>query len=56
VPKQLFNQLAIGGRMVVPVGPDRQDQQLLELVRTEDGFEQNDLGTVRFVPMRAGAR
>jgi protein-L-isoaspartate(D-aspartate) O-methyltransferase len=56
VPTRLFNQLKMGGRMVVPVGPDRQDQQLLALTRTEEGFEQQDLGIVRFVPMRQGAR
>lgn len=55
VPTRLFKQLKIGGRMIVPVGPERQDQQLWELVRTEEGFERHDLGTVKFVPMRTGA-
>ncbi|MBT3198248.1 MAG: protein-L-isoaspartate O-methyltransferase, partial [Gammaproteobacteria bacterium] len=55
VPTRLFNQLEMGGRMVVPVGPVRQEQQLLELIRTDEGFEQVDLGAVRFVPMRTGA-
>ncbi len=56
IPTRLFNQLEMGGRMVVPVGPEKQEQRLLELVRTEEGFEENDLGSVRFVPMLSGAK
>lgn len=56
VPKRLFAQLEVGGRMVVPVGPENEEQRLMELTRTEEGFDQVDLGPVRFVPMRTGAR
>ncbi len=56
IPTRLFNQLEIGGRMIVPVGPEAQEQQLIELVRTEDGYEQEVLEQVRFVPMRSGTR
>lgn len=55
VPTRLFNQLAMGGRMVVPVGAERGDQKLLELVRTEEGFDTHELCDVRFVPMLRGA-
>jgi len=51
MPKTLLGQLAIGGRIVVPVGPDH-DQHLMKVVRTgETTFEETDLGAVRFVPL-----
>jgi protein-L-isoaspartate(D-aspartate) O-methyltransferase len=53
VPDALLSQLAIGGRMVVPVGPDGQ-QQLLRLTRRENGIHKENLGAVAFVPMLAG--
>jgi protein-L-isoaspartate(D-aspartate) O-methyltransferase len=53
VPDALLNQLAIGGRLVVPVGPEGQ-QQLLRLTRRENGFHKEMLGAVAFVPMLAG--
>lgn len=56
VPTRLFKQLTIGGRLVVPVGAERETQKLLELVRTEeDAFETFELCDVRFVPMLRGA-
>ncbi len=55
IPVRLFNQLEIGGKMVVPVGPEKKEQQLIELTRTSEGYEQENLGSVLFVPMRAGA-
>ncbi|MFL4979457.1 MAG: protein-L-isoaspartate(D-aspartate) O-methyltransferase [Xanthobacteraceae bacterium] len=52
VPPALKEQLAIGGRLVIPVGEDRHDQTLLKITRTsETAFEVEDLGTVRFVPL-----
>jgi protein-L-isoaspartate(D-aspartate) O-methyltransferase len=52
VPQALKNQLAVGGRMVLPVGTD--DQWLYVVDRTQDGFvEQKRLG-VRFVPLLPG--
>jgi protein-L-isoaspartate(D-aspartate) O-methyltransferase len=53
VPDALVNQLAIGGRLVVPVGPDGQ-QQLLRITRRENGIHREMLGAVSFVPMLAG--
>jgi protein-L-isoaspartate(D-aspartate) O-methyltransferase len=53
IPDALLAQLAIGGRLVVPVGPDG-DQQLLRIVRREHGFERRLLGSVSFVPLVGG--
>ena len=49
-PPALLAQLAIGGRLVLPVGPAH-DQQLACITRTEAGHERKDLGDVRFVPL-----
>jgi len=52
VPQTLLHQLAIGGVMVVPVGPHVADQQLVKLTRTsEEAVRKEDLGAVRFVPL-----
>lgn len=52
VPQALLDQLAIGGRMIIPVG--EQDQQLYLITRNEQGFKQQILGGVRFVPLVVG--
>jgi protein-L-isoaspartate(D-aspartate) O-methyltransferase len=54
VPQALYDQLAIGAIMVLPIGPDRGDQRLLRLTRAAEGPRHEDLGAVRFVPLRAG--
>ena len=50
IPTVLVNQLAIGGRMVIPVG-DRHTQDLIKLVRDEQGVQQSNLGGCRFVKL-----
>jgi len=51
VPEPLKQQLAIGGRLVVPVGGESQ-QSLLCVTRTgADAWTEHDLGGVRFVPL-----
>jgi len=51
IPQALKTQLAIGGRLVIPVGPV-DEQRLVRLTRTdEDSFEQDDLDAVRFVKL-----
>lgn len=51
VPPALKEQLAIAGRLVMPVGDDG-GQRLIKLTRTgETDFEQQDLGGVSFVPL-----
>jgi len=54
VPEALLEQLAPGGRMVLPVGPSGGHQQLLRITRTDSGFEQEKLAGVSFVPMLEG--
>lgn len=53
-PGPLLAQLAIGGIMVLPVGQSDQVQQLIKVTRTEDGFDYEDLRSVRFVPLVEG--
>lgn len=52
VPPTLLDQLAIGGRMVIPVGDRTHSQELLRVRRVgEHEFEQESLGRVQFVPL-----
>ena len=55
IPQTLVDQLAVGGVMVLPVGPDRGDQVLIRLRKNEDGIECDHLADVRFVPLVGGA-
>ena len=52
VPEALKQQLAVGGRMVLPVGTD--DQWLYVIDRTESGFTERRCAAVRFVPLVPG--
>lgn len=54
VPEALYEQLAIGGRMVVPVGGKFETQSLLLITREEDGFHEERLADVKFVPFLSG--
>jgi len=54
LPLGLFDQLALGGIMVLPLGPDRGDQQLLRATREAEGPKLEMLGSVRFVPLLSG--
>ena len=53
MPEALVQQLAPGGRLVVPVGPEGQ-QQLIRLTRRENGIHREVLGPVAFVPLLGG--
>jgi protein-L-isoaspartate(D-aspartate) O-methyltransferase len=53
VPQPLVDQLAIGGRLVIPIGND--DQVLKVVTRTEAGVKAETLFGVRFVPMTGQA-
>ena len=51
-PQALKEQLAIGGRLVIPVGEKMGQQSLLKITRTSEAeYEEEDLGFVRFVPL-----
>ncbi|PIP36765.1 MAG: protein-L-isoaspartate O-methyltransferase [Desulfobacterales bacterium CG07_land_8_20_14_0_80_52_14] len=50
IPNTLVNQLAMGGRLVIPVG-DRFSQELVKLVRDENGIRTTRLGGCRFVKL-----
>jgi len=52
IPPPLVEQLKPGGRMVIPVGPPMQVQQLMILEKREDGsIRQRSVMPVRFVPL-----
>lgn len=52
VPPALLEQLATGGRLVMPVGPMRYDQRLVRIVRTGTGPDRREeLDPVAFVPL-----
>lgn len=53
VPKELLNQLADGGRMVIPVG--EKEQFLTLVIREGENFIYQQVEPVRFVPLLAGA-
>ena len=52
IPEDLLTQLAPGGRLVIPVGGE--SQQLQVVTRLEEGFETENVEAVRFVPLRPG--
>ncbi|GLP96863.1 protein-L-isoaspartate(D-aspartate) O-methyltransferase [Paraferrimonas sedimenticola] len=52
VPQDLLNQLADGGRLIIPVGEGQQSLLLIE--RRGDEFVRTTVEAVRFVPLIAG--
>jgi len=56
IPKPLIDQLKIGGRLVIPVGPEGRTQKLLVLTKQADGSTKTkELMLVRFVPFTGEA-
>jgi protein-L-isoaspartate(D-aspartate) O-methyltransferase len=52
VPSSLLQQLAVGGRLVIPVGSDPRTQTLVRITRVAtDDYEREDIADVRFVPL-----
>jgi protein-L-isoaspartate(D-aspartate) O-methyltransferase len=54
LPQPLLDQLAVGGRLVAPVGEG--DQELVVVERTEAGLQRRRVLPVRFVPMTGEAQ
>jgi protein-L-isoaspartate(D-aspartate) O-methyltransferase len=55
IPPKLIEQLAVGGRMCLPVGPEGRIQRLLRLVKRPDGgVDRQYITAVAFVPMVRG--
>lgn len=50
VPKPLPEQLAEGGRLIIPLG-DRDEQMLVMVTRRDNRFDRRDIAPVRFVPL-----
>ena len=50
IPKPLVSQLAVGGRMIIPVG-DLYSQELIKLYKDEHGIHKTNLGGCRFVKL-----
>jgi protein-L-isoaspartate(D-aspartate) O-methyltransferase len=53
VPDALIQQLKVSGRLVVPIGPEG-EQQLVRFTRREQRVERESLGPVAFVPLLSG--
>ena len=54
VPDELVAQLADDGILIVPLGRNHSEQQLVKCVKTPGGLEREDLWPVRFVPLVSG--
>lgn len=52
IPQELLDQLAVGGRMVIPVGTEEQTLYLIE--RTAKDYKKTKLEAVKFVPLLGG--
>jgi protein-L-isoaspartate(D-aspartate) O-methyltransferase len=50
IPEALISQLAVGGRLVIPVG-SLENQELMQVLRTDEGVSMRWLGPCRFVPL-----
>ena len=53
IPEELVEQLRLGGKLVMPLEQGN-EQRLLSIEKTDEGFEETYLGAVVFVPMLSG--
>jgi protein-L-isoaspartate(D-aspartate) O-methyltransferase len=51
IPKPLVDQLAIGGRMVIPIGGEQKSQVLIRVTKNEKGYSTENCGPCAFVPL-----
>lgn len=55
VPDSLKKQLAVGGRLLLPIGDEPKKQKLLQIDRlSQEEFQTKNLGRVSFVPLLPG--
>jgi protein-L-isoaspartate(D-aspartate) O-methyltransferase len=50
IPRPLAAQLAVGGRLVIPIGTEK-EQRLVRVTQTEDGLGTEDFGACQFVKL-----
>ena len=51
IPKPLVDQLAVGGRMVIPIGNEQKTQTLVRVTKQEKGYKTENCGPCAFVPL-----
>ena len=51
IPEPLIDQLEVGGRLVIPIGANPKNQDLVRVTRTEKGVETENCGPCAFVPL-----
>jgi protein-L-isoaspartate(D-aspartate) O-methyltransferase len=51
IPQPLVDQLKVSGRLVIPVGADPKNQNLIRLIKTDSGVQTQDFGPCAFVPL-----
>jgi protein-L-isoaspartate(D-aspartate) O-methyltransferase len=54
VPEKLVEQLADGGKLILPLGPRERAQHIVKLSKTASGLSRETLIPVRFVPLLPG--
>jgi protein-L-isoaspartate(D-aspartate) O-methyltransferase len=54
VPRALIDQLAVGGVLLAPLGPEKGPQHVTKVSKTETGTKRDALIAVRFVPLLPG--
>ncbi len=54
LPQAWLDQLAVGGRLVAPTVTTNGQQALMVVDKTAQGFKQNVLEAVHFVPLKSG--
>ncbi len=54
IPGELLDQLSVGGKMIVPIGDEYNEQKLQKIIKKKENIEIEDLGSVRFVPLLEG--
>lgn len=51
IPQPLVEQLAVGGRLVIPIGTEQKTQTLVRVTKQEKGYKTENCGPCAFVPL-----